>query len=104
MNQIQLPKSGPSCVDGQLVDFVYDSGTHDPVHAAVKGGSRRGLCGVKPGLAPSTCLEPEGGLCRRCETQIEKVGGKWRVKTTAPALNARPYDDVREDVCWDDDD
>ena len=101
---IKLQSKGLSCNAGMLVDFVYDSGTHLPTHAAVKGGERRGLCGVKPGRSPSTCNNPEGGLCHRCATQVEKVGGVWRVKIDAPNFNARPYDDIQEDRCWADDD
>lgn len=105
MSVISLPSSGVSCTVGMPVDFIYDAGDGiSPTHAAVKGGERRGLCGVKPGWSPSTCNQPDGGLCHRCATQIEKVKGGWRVKAGSPNLNAKPYDHIRDDHCWDDDD
>jgi hypothetical protein len=100
---VSLPKSGTSCHAGLLVDFVYDSSTHDPAHAAVKGGARRGLCMTQPSRHPSTMSQPDGGLCRNCETQIEKVSDVYRVKAVAKALHRTPFTSERQQWSIDDD-
>lgn len=101
---IALPSSGSSCSAGMPVDFIYDCGSRLPTHAAVQGGERRGLCGVKPCIAPDTIPNPDGGLCPSCATQIERVDGRWRVRTSAPTLRAHRYTVERDDGPWDDDD
>ena len=101
---VSPPALGVSCSAGMPVDFIYDSGTHDPTHAALIGGPRRGLCGVMPGYQAHTIPNPDGGLCHLCASQVEQVEGRWRVKASAPPLNAHPVLVQRNDDVWDDDD
>ena len=104
--RLRMPKLGTSCNAGLPVDFVYDAGTHLPTHAAVKGGERRGLCMQKPSSWPSTCNAPDGGLCRDCATQVEKVDGcrgGYRVRALAPVLGRTPFTSEREEHFYDDD-